>query len=213
MARSSGKIRAGSILKDRERIVHADPLERREILRLTERFAELKRQLFRNAVDTAIELGEILREGRRLAGNRFREWTRRLGITYATARNYESLATLAEVQPRLIQRFKELGPTKLYRLAVLDEKGRKHVLGAKKPKALIAMNQEEFAAYTKPYIRRQRTVTPDMLAHGLRMKVRAWTKTLADARIKGIRSEALRTGLKKELEALAKLGLKVAKGM
>jgi hypothetical protein len=205
MARPTGRTKAGSILQDRERIVPVDPLERREVVRLTARFVELRQQLFRNAVDTAVELGEILREGRKIVAGRYRDWISRLGIAYSTARNYESLARMAEEQPRLIQRFKELGPAKLYRLAMLDDKGRKTVLGKKKPQALIEMNQQEFAAFTKPFMKKRRTVTADMRAHGLRMKVRAWNKTLKAAKVKGIRSKDLREGLKGELGEMVKL--------
>lgn len=191
-------------------IVPADPLESRAMIRLAARFQELRRQLFRDAVDTAVEMGDILREGRALSGNRYSHWLEQLGITYATGRNYESLALLAEEQPRILQRFKELGPTKLYRIALLDDEGRKAVTESLGPEKLVAMNLEEFSAVTKPYVKKRRRVTADMRAHGLRQKVRSWNDTLRAARIGAIRGDGLRKDLGKKLKALAAIAAKLA---
>ena len=69
----------------------------------------------------------------------------------------------------------------------------------------------QFAAFTKPYVKRRRTVAPDMRAHGLRLKVRAWNKTLRVAKVKGIRSADLREGLRGELAELARFAEGVAR--
>jgi len=42
------------------------PMDTPAVARLTERFLELKREIFRNLVDRAVELGEILLDARQV---------------------------------------------------------------------------------------------------------------------------------------------------
>ena len=92
----------------------------------------------------------------------------------------------------------------------MEERSRKKVLKAHGPERLLEMNQLEFAAIVKPYVRKRRPVTPDMRAHGLRMKLRSWSETLRSADVKKIRNPDLRIALRSDLESLAGLAGKLA---
>ncbi|MEK6609152.1 MAG: hypothetical protein AABZ30_15950 [Myxococcota bacterium] len=176
-------------------------LDDTRVVRLTERFLELRRQAFRDAVDTVAELGEILREGRTLLAGVYLRWTEdRLGIDYKTARNYEALAHLAAEAPDVIQRFKELGPSKLYRVARLAPAARRVVL---RTPDLHDMTDQAFAEVVAPYIVKGRPVTGNMRAHGLRMKAQAFGERLRRLRLPAIRDDAMRAGLRDDLIALA----------
>jgi len=210
MARKGGKSSAGKALARAKAFPLEDPLQSSEVIHLTARFQELKKQLFRDAVDTVIELGEILREGRNLLSGRYGKWVESLGISAKTAYNYETLSRLAEEHPRLIQQFKELGPTKLYRLGEIEEKGRKKIIKDHTPDDLLAMTQLEFAEIVRPYVRKRRPVTPDMRAHGLRMKIQSWLKTLSSSNVGKIKNKDLRSSLRVDLKELAALARKLA---
>jgi len=173
-----------------------------QVLRLSERFLELRRQLFRDAVDTAIELGEILEEGKGVLPRAYGRWLDRLGVTRATANNYVRLAVLARDEPGVIQSWKELGSSKLYRVASLTTRGRKSVLKGRQSSRLLDMTQKEFTEFTAPYMRLKRKTSPDQRAHGLRMKVRSWSEDLHGTPLAGVRNQALRESLREDLETL-----------
>jgi hypothetical protein len=213
MGKMKRRTKAAEALSRARGAFPSDPLEDRKVIRLTHRLLELRRQMFSDAVDTVVELGEILRQGRVILAGHYRRWLDQLAISRATARNYERLALTAEEDPRLIQRFKELGTTKLYRLAVMNPEGRKSVLGRGKTEDLRALTAREFAALTASHVKRTRKVTADMRAHGLRMKVRSWAQTLHRTRIGRIRSPELRADLKETLEGIASLAGKLARDL
>ncbi|MSP63694.1 MAG: hypothetical protein EXR72_25780 [Myxococcales bacterium] len=106
-----------------------DPVDEPEAAALTGRFLELRRQGVRALVDMAVELGGILLEGRRALQGSYHRWlSERLGIERTTAANYVALAQLGRDSPALIERFRQLGAAKLYRVARLSLEGRHAVL-------------------------------------------------------------------------------------
>src|SRR5262245_59329716 len=94
------------------RVARGGELEAPEVVALTERYQELRRQALRDAVDTAIELGGIVMQVRARMRENFDAWLAHVGTTDRTARNYAALARLAEDAPAVIQKWKELGPSK-----------------------------------------------------------------------------------------------------
>jgi hypothetical protein len=70
--------------------------------------------------------------------------------------------------------------------------------------ALTRATDEEFAPIVRPYSPRARNVTVDMRAHGMRMKVRAWTEEVKHARLCGIVDDGIRAGLRADVASLAK---------
>lgn len=203
MARPTGRLKAIRSIAKARKIRSLDPLQRPEIARQTARFLELKAQQFRDAVDTAIELGEILREVAPQIEGHARRWYEILGISASAAHNYSRLAALAEGRPDIIQKWKEIGASKLYRVARMSPRGREAVLVKSEKPRLIAINDLEFGALTAPYVPApKRKVTADMRAHGFRMKVQAWSRKADAARLSGVADPALRAGLRKEILAL-----------
>jgi len=172
--------------------------------RLTARYLELRQQAFRDAVDTVIELGEILIQVEALLGREFGDWLDRVATADRTAHNYVALAELAEEQPGVIQTWKELGPTKLYRIAHLPASSRRALLKPSQAEKLADATDREFAEIVAPYVVKKRKVTADMRAHGLRMKVKAWTNTIRSTRVRGIKDADLRKGLDAELGELVR---------
>jgi hypothetical protein len=186
-----------------ELVTATEPLDAREVVRLTARFLELKREAFRSLVDRAIELGELLLEGKGVLRGHYMRWLReRLGIEHQTGENYVHLARLAHDSPAIIQRWKELGPSKLYRLARLPPEGRRVVL---KRRDVPQMTDREFSELTDKHLVRRRKVTGNMRAHGLRMQVRAFSGTVRQSRIPDIEAPALRAGLKAEIAGLVRV--------
>jgi hypothetical protein len=136
-----------------------------------------------------------------LAGS-FHRWLRdKVGIEPQTARNYLALARMARESPGAVERWKELGASKLYRVARLPREGQRAVLRTPR---LAEMTDREFKAVTGPYLVQQRKVTGNMRAHGLRMKLQSFRRDIAGARLSGIQDDAIRTGLRDDLEALAR---------
>jgi len=185
--------------------IEVDPLESKDILLLSTRFIELRAQLFRDLVETTVELGQVLREARPLLHGHWARWLQRMQLTPRTAVNYMRLAQLAEQSPRIVTEWKELGTSKLYRVAALPPPARKTLLKRSERDGLLQMNDREFAALTKPHMARRRKVTADMRVHGLRMKLAAWSKTLAAAKTRGIKSPELKRGLDEDLAALIRV--------
>ncbi|MEK6608327.1 MAG: hypothetical protein AABZ30_11745 [Myxococcota bacterium] len=184
----------------------ADPLDDPEVRRLEERFLELRTQLYRNAVETAAEMGELLRRARPHLSGHYHRWLGRMGLSGETAANYERLAALADAAPRILVQWKELGATKLYRIARMTPEGRRRLLSRARPDDLIALNDRDFAERTRGFIERRRKVTSSMRAHGFRMKMRAWSaavKTFADV-CGGVEDAQLCRDLRGEIERLAR---------
>ncbi|HEY3235135.1 MAG TPA: hypothetical protein VGJ84_10470 [Polyangiaceae bacterium] len=174
------------------------------IVQLGARFLELRSTLFRDSVDTIVELGEILHQGSKLLRGQYVRWLGELRVPRSTANRYVQLFLASRQAPGLIQKWKELGPGKLYKLARIEPADRHEILKASRRDELLRMNDEEFAEVASPYLKRRRKVTTDMRAHGLRMKVRAWVEALGSSRVDGIQDDTLRSGLRTELRALSR---------
>jgi hypothetical protein len=168
---------------------------------LTERYLELRQHAFRTSVDMAIEQGEIILSIQRRVGGGLTAWLTRVGTRKTTAYNHAALARLAKEQPSVIQDWKELGPSKLYKIAKLPAPSRQKVLRAGAAK-LRGSSDEEFAEMVAPFTQRKRKVTPDMRAHGFRMRVRAWGERARQVRIDGVEDDVLKADLRREIDAL-----------
>ncbi len=207
MGRKSGK--AGREIVAAGRGEALGPAAQREVGRLTERYHELRRQGFRYGVDTVIELGQIVLDVERWTNGGLRAWCEREGVSRSTAYNQASLARLAEDSPGIIQRWKELGPAKLYGVARLLPPARAKVLVKGSEEKLARSTDAQFAQIIRPHLVRKRKVTQDMRASGLRQRLQAWTRRISETRLSGIEDAALRAavlGDARELErALASL--------
>lgn len=177
-----------------------NPLESPQVLILTERFRELQRDAFRTLVDKTIELGQILLEGRPLLEGYYTQWLGVLRIEEKTARNYTALARLADENPRLIHKWKELGPSKLYQIARLPETRRDAAL-----KSATTMTAPEFIRSTSAQRTRTRKVTGNMTAHGLHNKVKALADFLEELDLPKMTSPAVRDRLATQLERACRL--------
>jgi hypothetical protein len=180
------------------------------IASLTTRFHELKEQLLRDAVETMREMGEILEQGAaRLGRRRYGAWVEQdLGISRAAASNYVRVLELSRTTPRLFLDWKELGASKMVRLARVAPRRRRTAVRKKlRGKDVHEMTDAEFAVVTRPYIEHKRKVTGNMRAHGLRMKARALHATLERAcgELSDVSDAAIRTALRADLEALARV--------
>lgn len=178
----------------------------RQIDRLSSRFLELRQQLARDAVESMREMGRVLQQARALLDRDYGRWIEdELGISRAAGSNYERVYELSQTTPRLFIDHKELGASKMIRLARVVPKMRAVVLKQKTAKKTTAdMTDAEFALITKPYLQRPRKISGNMKAHGLRMKLRALTQTLRTAtRYPKITDANMRKRLIADLKATA----------
>lgn len=174
---------------------------------LTTEFRTLHATLLRDAVETVVQLAEVLREGREKLKGSYEAWVRQdLNIDPDTARNY---LRAADVAPTLLARYRTLGLRKLYRLGRIPREKRTRVLRTVRvvrrgeSRDAVRMTDAEFLVVTRPYVRRGRKVTGNMMAHGLRMRVRSFLKTLEAARaIPEIEDPRMRSGVKQDLASL-----------
>lgn len=178
----------------------ADPLDAPAIVAITKEFLALKVDIYRTLVDKAIELGQILIRAKPLMKGHYERWEHdHLGIDPNTGDNYVALAKLAEKSPRIIHRWKELGPSKLYRLAHLKPSARQTVL---QTPGVSGMIDARFADLTGRYVVRRRKVTGNMRAHGVRMRVQAYTRKLTATKLTAVADASIRSGLRADLQEL-----------
>ncbi len=178
----------------------SDPLDTPDVMVLTARFAEVRSVLFKDTVDATVQLGRILREGRPKIGRNYLRWTReRLHIERSTAANYVRLAELAIHSPAVLERFKDLGVAKLYKLAGLSPEARQLVL---RTPNLGRLTDSEFHLLTAEHRRAGRKVSGNMRAHGMRVKLSSFQRQLKTVP-RGITNQEMRAGLKRDLLSLA----------
>ncbi len=173
-----------------------------EVAAVAARFHEVRDQGTRTFVAMAAELGEILLEGKRLLRGHYRRWLGTLDIEWKTASNYVALARFAAESPALLERHQLLGVGKLYRIAKLAPAARHEVL---RHPDLKAMQPAEFAAFILPYVTRQRKVSGNMRAHGLRLKMQSSRRTYEKARIPKTMDTQMRQALRSDAEELIKV--------
>jgi hypothetical protein len=191
------------------RIDSRDELTREDarIRELTTEFRTLHATLLRDAFETVVQLAAVLREGRLKLKGEYEDWVREdLRIDPDTARNY---LRAADVAPALLARYKPLGLRKIYRLGHIPPEKRSQVLRTVRvvrdgeSRDAVRMTDAEFLLATRPYVRKGRPVTGNMLAHGLRMRLRAFLKVLDGARrFPKIENLEMRSGVKEDLAAL-----------
>ena len=176
---------------------------------LEARFFEAHRALVHGTVEAVIAMGGILRDARvKLEG----EWTRwaeqRLFLDRSTARNYVAMAELARTSPALVERHKDLGVSRLYRIARLPPEARAALLATP---GLTDLTDTEFAQVAagsdEPGTR---VVTGNMRGHGLRIKARSMAERLRASTAPRIDDPAMRASVKKELLDLAKAARELA---
>lgn len=179
---------------------------------LTVRFEQLRETLFRDAVETICEMGEVLDEGARLLRGRYGEWLEQgLGISRAAANNYRRVFALREADAELFVRGKQIGVSKMIQLGRVQPGARRKVLRAKVgDKGVTEMTDAEFAQVAAPYRARTRPVSGNMKAHGLHMRIVAMLERLKEAEeFPAIESAEVRARLRADLLELAK----VARGL
>lgn len=105
---------------------------------LTAKILELKKTLFRDAVETVIETGEYLTEAKRALshGNWCRWLAENVPFTDRTAENYIKLTKLSRANTQLIAYLKDAGIVKLYRIAALPKPQMRKILSRKQFKII-----------------------------------------------------------------------------
>jgi len=105
-------------------------LDSPEILQLTHEIQSLKQTFLSTSSDMVAAIGERLLQAKaKLIHGDWQDWLRdQIHLPARTAQQYMSVAILANQHPELFADLKELGPAKLYRLAVLDEQTLNQVL-------------------------------------------------------------------------------------
>ncbi|MSP61470.1 MAG: hypothetical protein EXR72_14210 [Myxococcales bacterium] len=107
----------------------AGPLDDPRLATLAGRFQEVQVQMVRLAVEAAAECGQILLEGRAVAKRHYQQWVREvLQIDPGTASNYVAVAHLARDAPAFLERHRELGLAKIYKLARVAPDARNQLL-------------------------------------------------------------------------------------
>lgn len=198
MGKPTGRVKARGRLKKLE-----DPLLNPEVVRLTDEFRKVRQEFLGDAVDAVVEMGSLLRRGQKLIAGHYYRWLAALEVDPTTASNYVRLAALKKENEDLVSDWKELGPSKLYRISQITPEGREAVLDESEHERLRRMNDQKFTALTAPYVAEpQVKVTAAMRAHGLRMKLQAWTQIVRKARLAGLRDGKIRRGLKGDVRAL-----------
>lgn len=170
---------------------------------LTERFLVLKNQLQRDAVETIREMGDVLDRGAELLPHGwYGKWVdEALKIGRSAATNYRRVAELSRSTPAIFLDAKKLGKSKVIRLARVEPQQRKAALRQTVAgRGTIEMTDAEFSLALRKFVKKQRPVTGNMRAHGLRMKLHAMNATLHKAmRHPRAASPAMRAGLRKDL--------------
>jgi hypothetical protein len=200
MGKTKAGVLAARAAKQPARAVRlSDP----RMLQLTARFHEVRRTVACSSVEAAVEAGQILEEGRQELQKNFPHWVAHLRISRDTADNYLALARLEREAPVVIEKWKFLGPARMYRLAKLPPKRRQEVL---KREDLGALEDAEFFELTRLGLSTQRAVTANMLGHGLYEKAKGISRGLSGFELPAaIDDPEVRKRLKGELLEVARL--------
>lgn len=123
----------------------------------TVRIQELKRTLFRDAVETVVEIGEALTEVKaRLRHGVWADWlTNQVHFDQRTANRYMVVAAFSRRNSTLMSKIKGLGPTKVYRLAALPAPVVRRLLGRSRhevPGTLLQRSLAEMSAVEFTYV-------------------------------------------------------------
>jgi hypothetical protein len=167
----------------------------------------------RRATETAVSVGERLLWLRLNPGDEgFAAHVARLGISGRSARNKMALALFAAAHPELYEKLKILGPSKLYRIAVLrPEKVRQISVDdpVETPRGKVLLRQltsREFEVWVRDQLPAPKTESWVRRAHRhLRRSERTWERNagrpvdVADLRLLAGSLERFKTWLQEEL--------------
>lgn len=185
-----------------------DGLDAPAVQTLTARFVEVRATWFRDTVDAVVQMGEILREARERLPRVYTRWVEeRLHLDRSTAQNYVRLAEYARHAPGELERHKQLGISKLYKVARLPVEARRALLATPD---LVRLTDGEFHELTASSLPPARKPTGNMKAHGLRMRVQAATAVVRRAPPGQIGNPEMRAALKKDLLELARAAREMA---
>ena len=178
--------------------------------RLAARFLEIRAAVYEFMVDRSRECGQVLAEAAALFDHAavYNRWTKSLDVSRASAQNFTNVAAFARDTPALYQRWRGLGPAKMYRLVRLSPRGRDKVLATPD---LATMNDAAFAALCAPWISKKANVTGNMLGHGMAQKAIGMSGKLATWKLPEMDSPEVKKRLKDGLLKVARLARELAK--
>lgn len=158
------------------------PLNSPKIQILTAKISELKKTLFRDAVETVIEIGEYLTEAKSILshGDRLKWLAENVHFGVRTAQRYMQLAEFARANATLVSHLKDGGTSKLYKIAALPQSQRKRLLSRKQfripdteyRKTISEMSKIEFYKVVNFLISGKKEVDPDQQARSVRKLLR-----------------------------------------
>ena len=149
---------------------------------LTAKIQELKKTLFRDAVETVVEIGEYLTEAKGVLSHG--EWCRWLAenvhFSERTAQRYMQLAEFKRANPTMLSDLKDGGTSKLYKIAQLPKPVRNKIFsrkrflvpGIEQRKTIIEMSIIEFYKVVNFLISAKKEVDPDQQSRSVRKLLR-----------------------------------------
>jgi hypothetical protein len=171
--------------------------------RLAGRYTEIRSQAYHYMVDSSRDAGVVLDEARKVLTDPrdFNRWTEALGVSRGTVTNFINVARMARHSPGLYDRWRSLGPSKMYRVARLVPAAREAVLATP---GIAEMNDAVFARLCSPLETVPVAVTGNMRGNGLVQKARGMSDKLDRWKLPKITSKAVRDNLKQGLLELAR---------
>ncbi len=156
---------AGRLEKVRRLSLPSSVLDATEAVRLAARVRALYASSTRKGVDEALELGRVLLDGKAQVKGQYQEWVRqRCELHTRAAANYTALAALAAESPFIVERWKQLGTSKLYGLSRIRAAARRDIL---RTPGILRMTHREFARLLSPHMRKAYCVTANVRAHAI----------------------------------------------
>ncbi len=181
----------------------ADPLEDPVIRRLTRQVSMLRGQLVHDSAAILMKLGRLLEDGMaRLDLHDYKRWLRALSISVSTAKHWRAIFRLGRLRPRFLERIREVGAVKLWRLAAMKPKEARRLLATLGVEGITQMNKGAFLTLTAPHVR----ITPNghvsRRATGLVNKIHQWCEELDRADVRQLRQPAVLKRLENETRQL-----------
>jgi len=198
------------LVRAKDTLPTSGPSEQR-LERLSGRFGEIREQSYRYLADSSRDAGLVLEEARKIlvAKADFNQWRASLGVSRTSATNFVNVARLARQAPAVYERWRILGPTKLYRVARLAPAGRTAVLA--KP-GIEELTDAEFALLCAPHETEPTVeVTGNMVGQGLVQKALGMNGKLGAWQLPAITSDEIRRQLKKELLQISRQARELAR--
>ena len=167
------------------------------------RVSETRKQTYEFLVDRSRDMGELLDEGFALLADRrlYNRWTKSHRLSRTSANNFSNTAKLAREAPATYERWRVLGPAKIYRLARLPPRARDKVLAAPD---VAPMTDARFAKLIEPYLEKGRAVTANMVGNGYLQKANGMLGKLDTWQLPDVDDAAMRKRLKARLLDIAR---------